>query len=191
MAGNSSDIVVVSGDRKLKANVMFADSTFFDFFDFRLLQGTREQALAAGNYAVVSSSFARKMFGTDDPMGRQLVVGDTISATINGVVEDLLHSSIPEADVIVRWEQVRYLNWSLGPEVRINWGMPEVHRLLSWCVRVVISLLVRRIWPIGSRSFIGRINMGRQRRYAYCRLVSSILRKPLLTLLCEREIGVS
>ena len=37
VAGNSSDIVVVSGDRKLKANVMFADSTFFDFFDFRLI----------------------------------------------------------------------------------------------------------------------------------------------------------
>lgn len=122
VAGNSSDIVVVSGDRKLKANVMFADSTFFDFFDFRLLQGTREQALAAGNYAVVSSSFARKMFGTDDPMGRKLVVGDTISATINGVVEDLLHSSIPEADVIVRWEQVRYLNWSLAPDQLGNAG---------------------------------------------------------------------
>lgn len=86
VAGNFGGIVAVSGDRKLKANVMFADSTFFDFFDFRLLQGTREQALAAGNYAVVSSSFARKMFGTDDPMGRQLVVGDTISTTINGVV---------------------------------------------------------------------------------------------------------
>ena len=188
VADNSSNIVVVSGDRKLKANVMFADSTFFDFFDFRLLQGTREQALAAGNYAVVSSSFARKMFGTDDPMGRQLVVGDTISATINGVVEDLLHSSIPEADVIVRWEQVSCFNPSLAPDQLRNAGSTSA---LSWCVRVVISLLVRRIWPIGSRSFIGRINMGRQRRYAYCRLVSSILRKPLLTLLCEREIGVS
>ena len=37
VADNSSNIVVVSGDRKLKANVMFADSTFFDFFDFRLI----------------------------------------------------------------------------------------------------------------------------------------------------------
>ena len=37
VADNSSNIVVVSGDRKLKANVMFADSTFFDFFDIRLL----------------------------------------------------------------------------------------------------------------------------------------------------------
>ena len=55
-------------------------------------------------------------------MGRKLVVGDTISATINGVVEDLLHSSIPEADVIVRWEQVRYLNWSLAPDQLGNAG---------------------------------------------------------------------
>ena len=49
-------------------------------------------------------------------------MGDTISATINGVVEDLLHSSIPEADVIVRWEQVRYLNWSLAPDQLGNAG---------------------------------------------------------------------
>ncbi|MDD2951641.1 MAG: FtsX-like permease family protein [Parabacteroides sp.] len=119
---NSSSIVVVSGERKLKGNVMFADSTFFDFFDFRLLQGSREQALAAGNSAVVSASFARKMFGTDDPMGRPLVVGDTISVTINGVVEDLLHTSIPEADVIVRWEQVRCLNETLASDQLGNAG---------------------------------------------------------------------
>ncbi|WP_297909307.1 ABC transporter permease [uncultured Parabacteroides sp.] len=122
VASNFSGTVVVAGDRKFKANVMFADSTFFDFFDFRLSQGSREQALAAMNYAVVSTSFARKMFGTDDPMGRQLMIGDTISATVNGVVEDLLHSSIPEADVIVRWEQVGCLNWSLAPDQLGNAG---------------------------------------------------------------------
>ena len=129
------------------------------------------------------------MFGTDDPMGRQLVVGDTISATINGVVEDLLHSSIPEADVIVRWEQVRYLNWSLAPDQLGNAGSTSAFVLVREGSDFPSRL--RRIWPIGSRSFIGRINMGRQKRYAYCRLVSSILRKPLLTLLCEREIGVA
>lgn len=122
VADGFDDLVVVSGDRKLKGNVMFADSTFFDFFDFRLLQGSREQALASGDYAVVSASFARKVFGTDDPMGRQLLVGDTLSVTINGVVEDLLHSSIPEADVIVRWEQVSRFNWSLAPDQLGNAG---------------------------------------------------------------------
>ena len=118
VADNWSDMVVVSGDRKLKANVMFADSTFFDFFDFQLLQGSRGQALAAKNYAVVSTSFARKMFGTDDPMGHLLVIEDTLSVTVNGVVEDLLRSSI----VIVRWEQVSCFNPSLAPDQLGNAG---------------------------------------------------------------------
>lgn len=113
---------VVSEDKKLKAGVMFADSTFFDFFDFRLLKGDRKQALAARNYAVISSSFARKMFGNDDPMGKQLFVGDTISAIVNGVVEDIRHSSLPEADIILRWEQVACFNPSLAPDRMGNAG---------------------------------------------------------------------
>lgn len=117
VAENSNhNLVVASGDVKFKANVMFADSTFFDFFDFKLLSGSREQALAANNYAVVSSSFARKMFGTEDPVGRQLLVGDTLSVIVNAVVEDLLHSSLPEADVIVRWEQIACFNPWLAPD---------------------------------------------------------------------------
>ena len=101
-------------------------------------------------------------------------MGDTISATINGVVEDLLHSSIPEADVIVRWEQVRYLNWSLAPDQLGNAGSTSAF------------VLVRE----GS-DFPSRAEDMAHWFKEYCRLVSSILRKPLLTLLCEREIGVS
>lgn len=119
VANNFMGMKVISGDRKMKADLMFADSTFFDLFDFKLEQGNRDQALAAMNYAVLSSSFARKMFGTDDAMGRQILVGDTISVMVNGVVEDMLHSSIPAADLIIRWEQVGCLNWSLGPD-RLN-----------------------------------------------------------------------
>lgn len=119
---SNGNTVVASGDIKLKANVMFADSTFFDFFDFKLLRGSREQALAANNYAVISSSFAHKMFGTEDPIGRQLLVEDTLSVMVNAVVEDLLHSSLPEADVIVRWEQIACFNPWLAPDQLGNAG---------------------------------------------------------------------
>lgn len=37
-------------------------------------------------------------------------------------MEDLLHSSIPEADVIVRWEQIRCFNPSLAPDQLGNAG---------------------------------------------------------------------
>ena len=39
---------------------MLAGTTFFDFFNFPLVKGNWEQALAAKNYAVISESFANK-----------------------------------------------------------------------------------------------------------------------------------
>lgn len=113
---------VVWGDKKINADLLFADSTFFDLFDFRLTSGSRELALSSMGYAVISESFARKMFGTEDPMGKPLLVSDTISVIVNGVVEDMLHSALPDADVIVRWEQVACLNGSLGPNELGNAG---------------------------------------------------------------------
>lgn len=115
-------MAVVSGEKKLKANLLFADSTFFDLFDFSLKNGSRSQALSSKGYAVVSESFARKMFGTEDPMGKPLLVADTISVVINGVVEDMLHSALPNADVILRWEQVACVNSSLAPDGLHNAG---------------------------------------------------------------------
>lgn len=115
-------MAVVSGEKKLKADLLFADSTFFDLFDFRLKDGSRSQALSSQGYAVVSESFARKMFGTEDPMGKPLLVGDTISVIVNGVVEDMLHSALPNADVILRWEQVACVNSTLAPDQLGNAG---------------------------------------------------------------------
>lgn len=128
---NFSGSKVVSGDRKMKADLMFADSTFFEFFDFQLERGSRDQALAALDYAVISSSFARKMFGTDDPMGRPLLVNDTISVVVNGVVEDLLHSSLPETDIIIRWQLVGALNPGLAPDRMNNAGSTACILLVS------------------------------------------------------------
>lgn len=119
---NFDGMAVESGEKKMKANILFADSTFFDLFDFRLVDGSRSQVLASEGYAVVSESFARKMFGTDDPMGKPLLVGDTISVVVNGVVADMLHSALPNADIILRWEQVRCINSSLAPEELSNAG---------------------------------------------------------------------
>ena len=55
--------LIQRGNETLTANLMLADTTFFDFFNVPLIQGNREQALAARNYAVISESFANKFFG--------------------------------------------------------------------------------------------------------------------------------
>ncbi|MEO9483120.1 MAG: ABC transporter permease [Ekhidna sp.] len=48
---------------------LVADSTFFDFFDFKLQVGV-EDVLSGPTNVVVTKEFARKVFGDKDPMGR-------------------------------------------------------------------------------------------------------------------------
>ena len=101
---------VESEGKIMNADLMFADSTFFDLFSFPLLQGNPEHALIAQNNLVVSQSFARKLFGSEDVMGRAITVGDTLQMVVSGVVADLKHSTLPEADIIMPWRTVAAFN---------------------------------------------------------------------------------
>ena len=113
---------VESEGKIMNANLMFADSTFFDLFTFPLLQGNSENALVAQNNLVVSQSFARKLFGSEDVMGRAITVGDTLQMVVSGVVADLKHSTLPEADIIMPWRTVAAFNPSLAPDELNNAG---------------------------------------------------------------------
>lgn len=72
VSGQSTDAMqpVEAGQGKYSATILFADTTFFRIFDFELLEGDREQALASRDNVVLSESFARKVFGTFNPMGQ-------------------------------------------------------------------------------------------------------------------------
>ncbi len=119
---NGHNGVVAYKDRRLTGDIAFVDSSFFDLFDFRLTRGDRRRALEAMNSAVVSETFARKMFGTDDPMGQPLLLADTLSVIVSGVMEDITRSSFPEMDILVRWENVKLWNPALAPDELGNAG---------------------------------------------------------------------
>ena len=110
---------VESEGRRVNGDIMFADTTFFDVFSFRLLQGDPKTALISTDNAIVSESFARKLFSTDDVLGRTISV-DTLRYTISGVVEDLKHSCIPEQDIILPWRAVQPYNPSVMPDQLSN-----------------------------------------------------------------------
>ncbi|MBL0739732.1 ABC transporter permease [Chryseolinea lacunae] len=56
--------------------VFFADSNFFEFFSFRLLEGDVKTALKEPNTVVLTEDMAKKYFGTESPMGKLMVIGD-------------------------------------------------------------------------------------------------------------------
>jgi putative ABC transport system permease protein len=73
------------------SHAYFAESSFFDFFDFPLIKGSKE-ALDQPFQVIISESMALKFFGADDPMGKTLkrhTSMDDVEYTVAGVLKDL------------------------------------------------------------------------------------------------------
>lgn len=97
------------GDANMTANLMLADSTFFDFFSFPLIVGDKHTALSARNSAVISQSFANRYFADEDPMGKTIRINDQLSLTVNGIMKDISNSVIPNEDILFRIENIHLL----------------------------------------------------------------------------------
>ena len=72
----------------VNAKVLDTDSTFFDMLDFKLLRGDRLTCLNQKGNIVLTQSFARRLFGTDDVIGRPIVTEDSLRFRVSGVVKD-------------------------------------------------------------------------------------------------------
>ena len=112
--------------------IMLADSTFFQFFDFPLVQGDRQTALDAPDKCVVTERLARQLFGNKTPIGEQLqIVGDrnvrmnnddpydsTLVYTVSAVAKDFDHTVLPnETQVIASMERFgQVMGYRLTPD---------------------------------------------------------------------------
>ena len=72
----------------VNAKVIEADSTFFDMLDFKLLRGDRLTCLNQKGNIVLTESFARRLFGSDDVIGRPVMTEDSLRFRVSGVVQD-------------------------------------------------------------------------------------------------------
>ncbi|MDA3952344.1 MAG: ABC transporter permease [Bacteroidales bacterium] len=86
----SGDWLIRYGDVKFnEKEFLFADSTFFEVFSFKLLKGDPKTALTKPNNIVITETGARKYFGNEDPIGKMLrVESDTALYEIVGLMED-------------------------------------------------------------------------------------------------------
>ncbi|WP_336517542.1 ABC transporter permease [Pollutibacter soli] len=69
-------------------NVILADSNYFEFFSFRLLEGNKSSVLTRPFTAVISEQLAMKFFGEPRPIGKLLRFDDKYNFEITGIVEN-------------------------------------------------------------------------------------------------------
>lgn len=95
---------------------LFCMDNFFIFFSYPLLEGTPETVLGDPYAAVVSESFANKMFGEADPLGKPLKISDSTVVTIRGVMKDFNRTMLPDADLTLRVERLPEFNRNFSME---------------------------------------------------------------------------
>lgn len=103
-------------------NLLLADSNFFRFFDFRLVEGHPDSVLNAKGKIVITESAAKRYFdykgkGDLTPIGKTVVLAQGYTARISGIAEDAPHDSHFHFTFILSlssWDDEPHVSWVTG-----------------------------------------------------------------------------
>lgn len=99
----NGDIYLDADGNKLKGILVCADTCFFKVFDRPILAGDPVQVLGKWGSVMVSRSFAEKMGGVQECIGKQIANADMdgLKLTIEGVFEDFPKNGSLDYDILL------------------------------------------------------------------------------------------
>ncbi len=121
-------------DRKLfqEDQFFFADSVFFELFNFHFLNGDRKTALDAPNSVVITEETSHRYFGTDDPMGKILVADNSQELLVTGVVQTPPINSTIQFSMIANMEMASPLIGNWIENDHSTWYYPPVYTFIQF-----------------------------------------------------------
>lgn len=107
------------GDQKYnETNLYFADSTFFQVFDYALAEGDPQTALARPNSIIVSRAMAKKYFGDTPPLGKILRLEGKLDLMVSGIFAEIPTQSHIRFDALISFSTAASLT---GPNTFKGW----------------------------------------------------------------------
>ena len=118
-------VLIRNGEKVFFENrVRAVDPAFLEAFTFPLLRGDRASALKEPRSVVIAEDMATKYFGSEDPVGQTLVLNNTHSLAVTGVMRKAPANSTMGFDMVVPFEFLR----SLGVPIDA-WGSNSI---ITW-----------------------------------------------------------
>jgi ABC-type antimicrobial peptide transport system permease subunit len=118
-----SGLLIKYQDNIHSEQLFFADTNFFDLFNFPLKEGSHS-SFKSKNTAFISQDFARKYFGDEPALGKQLdvIMNDSVlfNIQVGGILEKIPQNSSFHFDVIIPYDhafdiyQLDYNSWSIS-----------------------------------------------------------------------------
>ncbi|HVV55566.1 MAG TPA: ABC transporter permease, partial [Mucilaginibacter sp.] len=106
-------------DKRIYLPQVFAvDSTFLKIFNFKLVRGDKNTALANPHSIILTEEAAKNIFGSEDPMGKTVVHygGDTTSYAVTGIIQNVPKNSQLQFDALTT------ISTFYRPQMDNNWG---------------------------------------------------------------------
>ncbi len=111
-------------DKKLDdIQTLFADTAYFATTGLTLLKGDPKD-LALHSNAFISESMARRLYGDESPIGKELSVEKLYNVTIRGVYADVPRNSIMPHDLLL---PMAAMDWAYGAG---TWGTNNLYGVL-------------------------------------------------------------
>ena len=84
-----SYLINYENDTYKEENIIFADSTFFQFFSIPLLKGNPRTVLTQPNAIVLTQTMAKKYFGIQEAVGKTLKLDNRADYKVTGIMADM------------------------------------------------------------------------------------------------------
>ncbi len=82
-------------------NFYFCDSTVFDVFTYKMIDGDPDKCLVEPRSIVLTESTAEKYFGDEDPIGKTLESGEGRNFMVTAIIEDIPKCSHLQFDALM------------------------------------------------------------------------------------------
>ncbi|QHT71979.1 FtsX-like permease family protein [Rhodocytophaga rosea] len=103
-----------------EAEAAFAESEFFDIFNYPLTEGNKSTALTQPNTAIITEKIARKYFGTQNAVNKTFRLNNRIDFTITGILKDLPPNTDRKTEVYLSYSTLKaYDEWLASDD---SWG---------------------------------------------------------------------
>jgi putative ABC transport system permease protein len=93
-------------------DMRMVDSSFFRLFDFKLLQGDRNNPFPTANSMLITPAIAKKYFGKENPIGKNVEVqmsNDKVLFSVAGIVQPAPEASSVKFNVLVPFSNSKLL----------------------------------------------------------------------------------
>ncbi|MCB9264182.1 MAG: ABC transporter permease [Lewinellaceae bacterium] len=99
--------------------IHYADTSFFTLFNFQWLSGDAETALARPNTVVLTVPLARRLFGSEDPMGKLVFLDNQQQFEVTGLTAAPPANSHLQFEALLSFSTLyqdseRYMGWNGG-----------------------------------------------------------------------------